>query len=445
MNDADSRRMAQQLEFAGLTPTHTPEDADVVVLNTCVVRQQAENKAVGKLGAVQAIKDARPGMVIGLMGCMVGMREAPALKKRFPFVDVFMPPSETGPMLDHLERIGWLEDMRDEDRRQRDLRDAIQDEDLPLPALVRGASITANVPVVLGCSHACTFCVIPYRRGAERSRPMADILTEVRGLATQGIKEVMLLGQIVDRYGTDFNDGTTLARLLRETATIQGIDRIRFLTSHPNYMTDEILETVAATPNVCPHLEVAVQAGNNEVLSNMRRGYTHEQFRALVDRIRRIIPDVAIHTDIIVGFPGETHAQYMDTYRLLKDLELDKVHLSKYSVRPKTIAARQMPDDVSHQEKRDRWAELEALQKEILSRKNAPLRGCDVEVLVESRVDDRWYGRTPQGKAVYFDDERDVRGQLVQVRIDWTGPFTMVGRAADTIAAGRQFDIAAAT
>ena len=270
---------------------------------------------------------------------------------------------------------------------------------------------------------------------------MADILSEIRGLASQGIKEVMLLGQIIDRYGIDFEDGTTLSRLLRETAAIDGIERIRFLTSHPNYMTDELLETVASTPKVCPHIEVAVQAGNNVVLENMRRGYTQQQFRALVAKIRAFIPGVAIHTDIIVGFPGETREQYMDTYRLLKDLELDKAHLSKYSVRPKTIAARQMPDDVSHQEKRDRWAELEALQKDILTRKNAALRGQDVEVLVEYREGSRLYGRTPHGKAVYFDDDRDLRGQLVQVRIDWTGPFTMIGRATDMIPSNREFEI----
>ncbi len=445
MNEADSRRMAQQLEFAGLVATPSPEDADVVVLNTCVVRQQAENKAVGKLGAVQAIKNERPDMVIGLMGCMVGMREAPALKKRYPFVDVFMPPSETGPMLEHLDQMGWLEDLREEERRQRALRDAIQDEDLPLPAPVRGHAITANVPIVLGCSHACTFCVIPYRRGAERSRPMRDILTEVSGLASQGVKEVMLLGQIVDRYGTDFEDGTDLSRLLRETAAIDGIERVRFLTSHPNYMTDAILETVAATPKIVPQIEVPVQAGNDEVLENMRRGYTNAQYRTLVERIRRIIPDVAIHTDIIVGFPGETHEQFMDTYHLLKDLELDKAHLSKYSVRPKTIAARNMPDDVSHQEKRDRWATLESLQKDILTRKNAELRGTDVEVLVEYRDGPRLYGRTPQGKAVYFDDDRDLKGQLVDVRIDWTGPFTMVGRATDQVNQQRHLDAALAS
>lgn len=441
MNEADSRRMAQQLEFVGFTPAETPEEADVVVLNTCVVRQQAENKAVGKLGAIQAIKAARPDIVIGLMGCMVGMRETPALQKRFPFVDVFMPPSETTPMLDHLDRLGWLQDLRVTEQRQRSLRDAMQDEDLPLPTPVRGETFTAHVPVVLGCSHACTFCVIPYRRGAERSRPKSDILTETRGLAAQGIREVMLLGQIVDRYGMDFNDGTTLAGLLRDVASIDGITRIRFLTSHPNYMTDELLETVAATPNICPQIEVPVQAGNDRVLETMRRGYTVAQYRRLIHRIRDLVPDVAIHTDIIVGFPGETHEEFMDTYRLLEELELDKAHLSKYSVRPKTIAARQLPDDVSHQEKRDRWAMLEELQRTILERKNAALRGRTVDVLVEKREGPRLYGRTPQGKAVYFDDDRDLRGQIVPVRIDWTGPFSLIGRTADTIRDTRKLEI----
>ena len=441
MNEADSRRMAQQFEFVGFQPTDTPENADVVILNTCVVRQQAENKAVGKLGAIQAIKIERPDMVIGLMGCMVGMREAPSLKKRFPYVDVFMPPSETTPMLDHLEQIGWLEDLRMAEDRQRSLRDAIQDEDLPLPAPVRGESFTANVPIVLGCSHACTFCVIPYRRGAERSRPMSDILTEISSLASQGIKEVMLLGQIVDRYGMDFDDGTDLSLLLRKTAEVEGIERIRFLTSHPNYMTDKLLGTVASVEKICPQIEVPVQAGNDQILEQMRRGYTVDQYRKLIGRIRELVPDVAIHTDIIVGFPGETHEQFMDTYRLLEELELDKAHLSKYSVRPKTIAARQMPDTVTHQEKRDRWTLLEALQKEILDRKNQHYRGQCVNVLVEKREGDRLYGRTPQGKAVYFDDDRDMRGQLVDVRVDWTGPFTMIGRPADTIRRGKPLEV----
>jgi tRNA-2-methylthio-N6-dimethylallyladenosine synthase len=358
------------------------------------------------------------------------MREAPALQKRFPFVDVFLPPSETAPLLDFLQDKGLFQDQRDEELRTRALRDAIQDEDLPMPALQRGQTVTAHVPIVLGCSHACTFCVIPYRSGAERSRPMADILTEVRSLARQGVREVMLLGQIVDRYGTDFQDGTDLSRLLRELAQIEELARIRFLTSHPNYMTDEILETVAAVEKICPQIEVPIQAGNNEVLENMRRGYTQEQYRALVDRIRAIIPGAAIHTDIIVGFPGETEAQFMDSFHVVKDLRFEKIHISKYSVRPKTIAARKLPDDVSPEEKHRRWEVLENLQREILDEKNRPLRGQTVQVLVEELYKDKWRGRTRHGKVVFFEDANDRLGQVVDVTLDWTGPFSLVGKTA---------------
>lgn len=429
MNEADSRRLAQQLEFAGYQPVEQAEAADLVVLNTCVVRQQAEDKAIGRLGALKAVKQARPDLTIALMGCMVGLKEEPALRRKFPYVDVFMPPSETAPLLDFLHARGELNAGREADRRERSLRDAIQDEDLPLPARQHGA-VTANVPVVLGCSHACTFCVIPYRRGAERSRPMADILIETRSLVAQGVREVMLLGQIVDRYGTDFGDGTDLSRLLRAVAAIDGLARVRFLTSHPNYMTDAILETVACTPKLCPQIEVPIQSGNDQVLEQMRRGYTVEHYRALIARIRSFMPDAAIHTDLIVGFPGETREQFMDSYRLVEELRFDKVHLSKYSERPKTIAARRFPDDIPEAEKQERWQLIEDLQTRILEEKNRALRGQTVSVLVEDRLKGRWRGRTPHGKLVFFEDPSASRGSEVRVTLDWTGPFSMIGRPA---------------
>ncbi|MCS6771527.1 MAG: tRNA (N6-isopentenyl adenosine(37)-C2)-methylthiotransferase MiaB [Kiritimatiellae bacterium] len=429
MNEADSRRLAQQLEFAGLNPTERAEEADVVVLNTCVIRQQAEDKAVGRLTALSGVKRERPGMTIALMGCMVGMKEAPALKSRFPFVDVFMPPSETAPLLDFLQKRGWFDDVQVDETRARALRDAIQDEDLPLPRTQRG-TVTAHVPVVLGCSHACTFCVIPYRRGAERSRPPDEILAEVRSLASQGIREVMLLGQIVDRYGMDLGDGIRLSGLLRRVAAVPGLRRVRFLTSHPNYMTDDILRAVADSDVICPQIEVPIQAGNDEVLERMRRGYTVSQYLSLIDRIRSIVPDAAIHTDIIVGFPGETRRQFEDTVRIVQEVRFDKVHLSKYSERPKTIAARRMPDDVPEEEKEARWRELDAVQEKILEEKMRAFRGTTVSVLVEDRQKGKWRGRTRHGKLVFFDDMRDLRGEEVEVRIDWTSPYSMIGTPA---------------
>ncbi len=431
MNEADSRRLAQQLEFVGYRPAAQPEAADLVVLNTCVVRQQSEDRAVGRLTTLAKVKQQeRPGMIIGLMGCLVGMKEAPGLRDRFPFVDVFLAPSETAPLLDLLQARGLFEDVRETERRERALRDAAQDEDLPLPAAARGQAVRADVPVVLGCSHACTFCVIPYRRGAERSRRPAEIRREVESLARQGVREVLLLGQIIDRYGVDFADGTDLAHLLRAVAEVDGLERIRFMTSHPNYLTEAQLEAVASTPKVCPQIEVAVQSGSDTVLERMRRGYTADQYRALVGRIRAFLPDAAIHTDIIVGFPGETEAEFQDSVRLIRDLRHDKVHISRYSERPKTIAARRLPDDIPLEVKERRWHELDAAQVEILAEQNAQLRGATVEVLVEDRQKGRWRGRTRHGKLVFFDDEADRRGQLVEVRVDWAGPFTLIGRPA---------------
>ena len=431
MNEADSRHLSSQLEALGYHSSPTAEAADLVVLNTCVVRQQAEDKALNQLHRLRRTKDERPDMTVALMGCMVGMKEATRLKKRFPFVDVFMPPSETEPLLDYLAEQGLYDAARSFDTREKALREAIQDEEFSLPSALRGQSVTANVPVVLGCSHACTFCIIPYRRGAERSKPPADILREIRKLADQGVREVMLLGQIIDRYGTDFDDGTDLAGLLQRVAAIPELERVRFLTSHPNWMTDRLIDTVADTEKVCPHIEIPAQAGNDEVLANMRRGYTVDDYRRVVERIRRRMPDAAVHTDIIVGFCGETDEQFMDTYRLAEEMQWEKIHIAKYSVRPKTIAARSMPDDVPADEKERRRKMLDDLQTEILERKNRRLRNTDVEVLVENMHKGKWRGRTPHNKLVFFEDDRDLTGQVVRVHIDHTAPYSMFGRAAD--------------
>jgi tRNA-2-methylthio-N6-dimethylallyladenosine synthase len=431
MNAADSRRLAAELEILGYTPTAEPEDADLVVLNTCVVRQQSENKVYGRLGSLKSIKAQRPDMTIGLMGCMVGTKEAPSLQKKFPFVDVFMPPSDTGPLMDYIEDNGLLSDMLAAEAHERAIRDRVQDADQLLPVEQRGNTVTAYVPIVLGCSHACTFCIIPYRRGKERSRPTADIVREVRALVDQGIKEVMLLGQIVDRYGLELDSPTTLAALLREIHRIDGLERIRFLTSHPNWMTDELLDTVAELERVCPHLEVPIQAGNDEVLANMRRGYTADEYYQLIHRIRDRMPDATINTDIIVGFPGETYEQFLDTLMVVKDIQFDKIHLARYSARPRTVATRRMVDDVSEEEKRRRFKMIESAQKEIQRQKNEKMQGATVDVLVEGSQKGRWRGRTPHNRLVIFDDNRQLLGQTIPVKVDWTGPFTLVGQAAD--------------
>ncbi len=424
MNYADARRVATKLENLGYSATPRAEDADVIVLETCTVRQQSEDKAYGKLQNLGPLKKKNPDLTVAVMGCVVGVRGNELLEKRFPFVDVFMEPATDGlPLVSHLTQ--------DEDylleRETAVQRHALQDGEVILPLDQRNNLVSAPVAIVYGCSHACSFCIIPQQRGIERTRPVGEIAAEVRSLVAQGVKEVVLLGQIVDRYGKDIPDGPDLADLLRVINDINGLERIRFLTSHPNYMTDRILHAVADLPKVMPQIEIPIQAGDNEVLKNMKRGYTREEYRALIQRVRQIVPEAAVHCDIIVGFPGETEAQFQQTYDILAELRLDKVHLARYSPRPGTVSARRMEDDVPDAEKRRRFHLIEDLQKEVSQEKMNQFMGQTLEVLVEEKRKGRWRGRSPQGKLVFFDDPRDLKGELVQVKITHTGPWSMSG------------------
>jgi tRNA-2-methylthio-N6-dimethylallyladenosine synthase len=423
MNVADSQRVASALERLGYSGTPLAEEADVIVLNTCVVRQSAEDKAYGRLSSLRPLKEKRPDLVINLMGCLVGVKTNDALKKRFPYVDVFSPPSDPGPLVAFLSQ----QEVREMEHAATSQRFAYMDGELVLPVEERGSLVSGFIPVVYGCSHACTFCIIPYRRGIERSRPPAEILSEARSMVTQGVKEITLLGQIVDRYGKDEPEFPTLAGLLARLHAIDGLERIRFLTSHPNWMTDELLDTVAKLPKVCPHIEVPVQAGDDEVLANMHRGYTSEQYRQLVGRIRARIPDVSVATDIIVGFPGETEAQFQHTYELLAELKLDVAHLARYSTRPGTVATRRMVDDVSEAEKMRRFRMLEDLQEQVVGQINARYLHQTTQVLFEEKVKQRWRGRTPTNKLVFVESDQDLRGRLAPVKIEWTGPWSMIG------------------
>ena len=437
MNYADARRVATELEKLGYQSTPRAEDADVVILETCTVRQQSEDKTYHKLNSLKPLKNHRPDMTVAVMGCVVGVRGNAVLEKRFPFVDVFMEPATDGlPLISHLTQDSDYDLEQASTLERHALQDnALQDEAVILPAEQRGQIVSAPVAIVYGCSHACTFCIIPQKRGIERSRPIGEIVAEVRSLVAQGVKEVILLGQIVDRYGYDMGGGDAdrgpdLADLFRVINDIDGLERIRFLTSHPSYMTDRILHAVAELPKVMPQIEVPIQAGNNEVLAEMKRGYTREEYRTLIHRVREIIPDAAIHCDVIVGFPGETAEQFQETYDILAELRLDKIHLARYSPRPGTVSTRRMIDDVPDEEKRRRFQLLEALQKEILLEKMRRHLGETVEVLVEERDKGRWRGRTPHNKLVFFDDPRELRGHLVQVEITHTGPWSMSGRLA---------------
>jgi tRNA-2-methylthio-N6-dimethylallyladenosine synthase len=339
-------------------------------------------------------------------------------------VDVFSPPSDPGPLISHLTQ-GEVQSLEDAETARRFL---MMDEELILPVAEQGRLISAHVPIVYGCSHACTFCIIPSKRGGERSRPVDDIVAEIRSLAKQGVKEITLLGQIVDRYGKDIPDGPNLAKLLRlihDAQGAEGIERIRFLTSHPNYFGDDLIQTIAELPRVMPHIELPIQAGDDQVLKNMKRGYSQKDYRGLVAKIRERIPGCSIATDIIVGFPGETDEQFMETYRVLSDLKLDVAHLARYSLREGTVATRQMDDNISDEEKMRRFRMLEQLQEEVVAEINKTYLGESVEVLFEEKVKNRWRGRTPTNKIVFVETNDDLRGKLLPVTVTWTGPWSM--------------------
>ncbi|NIP28758.1 MAG: tRNA (N6-isopentenyl adenosine(37)-C2)-methylthiotransferase MiaB [Phycisphaerae bacterium] len=423
MNEADSQRVGSELEKIGYRYSPTYRDADVVVINTCVVRQSAEDKVTGFLWSLKPLKEKSPDAVIALMGCMVGVKGGNKLKKTFPHVDVFMPPSDPGPLISYL--LG--RENRSLEAKALSERYAIQDGELVLPLHQRNNLVSAHVPVIYGCNHVCTFCIIPSRRGIERSRPVGEIAREVRSLVDQGVKEVTLLGQIVDRYGYDVPDGPRLANLLHTLNDIEGLERIRFLTSHPNFMTDDILQSVAQLPKVCEHIEVPIQAGDDEVLKRMKRGYTSDEYRQLIHRIREYIPNACIATDIIVGFPGETEAQFQATLDVLAELKMDVCHVAMYSPRPGTVSAKVMSDDIPPEEKKRRLQAVNALQEEIVTEINSHYVGQTVEVLVEEDHKGKWKGRTRTNKLVFFEDEQDHRGQLVNVTIEWAGPWSMRG------------------
>lgn len=423
MNTADSQRLASALEALGYEYVEKPENADVVVLNTCMVRQSAEDRALGRLGSLKPAKEKNPNMIIGLMGCMVGYKDPKPLRKKLRWVDVFAPPSDPKPIVDYV-----ISRMIADEKRSSDAADFEWDPGrIILPRPQQNTAVSAYIPVVYGCSHACSYCIIPYKRGAERSRDPEEILAHAGSLAAQGVIEITLLGQIIDRYGLDRPDYPKLPELLRRIHDIEGVERIRFLTSHPNWMTDELLKTVAELPRVMSHIEVPAQSGSDKVLETMRRGYTDAQYRDLIAKIRDTIPNVSIGTDIIVGFCGETEEQFEETVRHLSDLKLNVVHLARYSPRTGTLSERTMADDVSEEEKWRRFRVIQKLQEEIGGEYHEKLVGQTVEVLFEEKKHRRWLGRTENMDLVFADSDEDLTGKLLPVKITWSSPWTMGG------------------
>ena len=410
MNKADSERLDSAMQQMGLDIADDPKSADVIVLNSCVVRQSAEDKVSSMIGVVRPLKVERPDRVVALMGCMVGPKHDD-LKKRFPYVDVFMRPQQYEPLLDIIG-----------DRNGLNWEGCVGTLAPPDP------QISSYIPIIHGCDLMCSFCIIPYRRGRQVSRSVGEIVNEVEMLVDRGVREVTLLGQTVDAYGHDLVDKPNLSHLLRRVNDVHGLERIRFLTSHPIFMTDDIIEAVADLNKVCEHVNLPIQAGDDDVLSRMRRRYTASEYCALIDKMRNVIPGVALSTDVIVGFSNETEEEFQRTVKVLTDIEFDKVHISKYSTRPGTIASRKMIDNVSDVEKRQRKAILEQLQEKIQREKNATLKGQMVEVLVEDSSKGKWRGRTRGDKLTFIAADHILPGSVLNVEITETSPWSLQGK-----------------
>jgi tRNA-2-methylthio-N6-dimethylallyladenosine synthase len=399
MNKAESERLGAILEQRGYQAAATPEQADLVVVNSCVVRQSAENRVTNRLHLIRQLKRSHPGMIAAVTGCFVDSEVT--LKKTYPQIDYFFKAGDLPQ---------WLEDIK------------------PREALSERPPVSVYVPIMQGCNNFCTYCIVPFRRGRERSRPMAELVSEASELVRRGAREVVLLGQNVDSYGRDLPEGPDLASLLEELNGIDGLLRLRFLTSHPKDMTRGLIARIASLDKVCAHVNLPVQSGDDGVLELMRRGYTVGRYRQLIAEVRREIPGVALSTDVIVGFPSETEQQFQHTADLLSDLRLDAVHVACYSPRAGTYASKHLADDVTAREKSRRLKVIEDLQERILREINEQLLGQVQEVLVEGKTRGKWRGRTRSDKLVFFNAPGNYVGRLVRVRVEKTGPWALQGQ-----------------
>lgn len=424
MNEHDSERLAGMLEAAGYRPALREEDAGVIILNTCCVREKPENKVYGRLGRLKRLKERRPDLLIGVCGCMVQQpRAAEEMRRRAPYIDLIFGTH-------NLHRLPELLAAARATREQQ-----VEIWKHPLEATPAGLpvkrkdGIKAYVTISYGCNNFCTYCIVPYVRGRERSRPPEQILAEVRQLAAEGYREVTLLGQNVNSYGRDLEEGIDFAGLLAAADQIDGIERLRYTTSHPRDFTQQLIDTIAASRHVCEHFHLPVQAGSNRVLEMMARGYNRAEYLDLVRRIREKIPPAAITTDLIVGFPGETEADFQDTLDLLEKVRFANAFSFIYSPRQGTRAAR-LPDQVPLEVKKERFNRLLEVQNRISWEINQELVGLEVTVLVEgpSKTNpDLLAGRTRTNKIVVFAGRPELRGSIVPVRITAAETWTLKG------------------
>jgi len=448
MNHSDSEEMAGALSAAGCSEAPSLESADLIVINSCAIREAAEQKVIGRMGHLARMREANPALRVVLTGCSVRTDNAHVLRKRYPQVDLFLRPDEEPELTARLGLAGATAPGR-----------------MATP-IHRQSATSAWLPIIYGCDKTCTYCIVPYSRGPERSRPFDEVLIEARSLAAAGYHEVTLLGQNVNSYGHDLpiedrfghirrardlgrnielNGRPDIAELLRaidglQTADgVRAISRLRFVTSHPWDLSDRLIDAMAESAAVCEHLHLPVQSGDDAVLRRMGRQYTIDAYRRLAEKLRSAIPGISLTTDIIVGFCGETEQQFENTLALLREVRFEQVFAAAFSVRPGTPAAR-LADDVPRAEKKRRLQELLDLQESIGYAANQAWLGRKTEVLVDQKRppsshsdapqspnEVRLAGRNRNNKLVHFDGPPELMGELVNVRVEKAGPYALAG------------------
>jgi tRNA-2-methylthio-N6-dimethylallyladenosine synthase len=429
MNEDDSQQMGNLLEQMGYRRTSVREEADVILLNTCSVRIKPEQKVRSKLGELKRLKLKKPGLIIGVCGCMA-QREGESLLKSIPWIDLVLGTASIYDLPRFIQEI-------------KECGHKIVAVDIPyegsngtarVPRLVGNVGLKAFVPVMYGCNNFCTYCIVPYTRGPERSRPAEEIVAEITELVARGCKEVTLLGQNVNSYGRSVKDSAEsvcmdFAGLLYKINDIPGLERIRFTTSHPKDLSDRLIEAMASLPKVCEHLHLPLQAGDNEVLRRMGRGYSVEHYISLVESVRERVPGIALTTDVMVGFPGETEEQFRNTLRVMEKVRFDGAFMFAFNARPGTVAA-QMDGQLDVHTKRRRLNELINLQNQITLEKMQEGVGKEFEVLVEGpspKDPSKLTGYTRTKKTMVFPGNPSLTGQLVTVRAVSAHPWGYTG------------------
>ncbi|ENZ02060.1 (Dimethylallyl)adenosine tRNA methylthiotransferase miaB [Clostridium thermobutyricum] len=427
MNEEDSEKLSGMLKRFGYTRTEERDTADIIIFNTCCVRENAENKVFGNLGAIKKLKEKNPNLIIAICGCMmqqIGM--ADKVLKTFPFVDIIFGTHNAYKFPEYLTRV------QTEGVQIKEILDKETEivEGIPID---RESSVKAFVTIMYGCNNFCTYCIVPYVRGRERSRKSEDIINEIKDLVSKGYKEITILGQNVNSYGKGLEEDINFAKLLRKINEVEGLERLRFMTSHPKDLTEEVIYAIRDCDKICEQIHLPVQSGSDRLLKVMNRHYDRERYLYLIDLIKKEIPDVTITTDIIVGFPGETEEDFQDTLDLVDKVKYDSAFMFIYSRRNNTPADKmenQIPDDIKH----ERFNRLVDLVNKNIAISNKNYEGTVQEVLVEgvSKNDEsKLSGRTRNGKLVNFEGSMDSIGKLVNVEINRAQPFSLVGKQID--------------